>query len=110
MPSAPRSSQFSMLMKDTSCLPVSGKEIPSLGMTVSSRVPPTIPPWALYISSGARPFPATLAALSKTIPSAEPGLEADRSITGDRWSSPPSGHGPTERVAHQIADRAVSRT
>ena len=55
-----------------------------------------MPWWPLCISSGARPLPATRAALSKTIPPGAPGWTAERSITGDRQSfgrGGPSGHG-----------------
>ena len=65
-----------MLMYEMSCRPVSGKLMPSLGMTVTSDRPSMpMPWWPLCISSGARPLPATRAALSKTTPPGGAGVD-----------------------------------
>jgi hypothetical protein len=55
-----------------------------------------MPLWPLRISSGARPSPATRAALSNTTPPGAPGCTLERSITGARQSfgsGGPSGNG-----------------
>ncbi len=89
--------QLAMLMYEMSWRRVSGKLIPSLGITVTSQTPSMpMPLCPLCMSSGARPLPATLAALSKTTPPAAPGCTFERSITGERQSlgrGGPSGHG-----------------